>query len=31
VKERVLNDDEANAMLNRKYRVDGHWGIPNGV
>jgi hypothetical protein len=29
--ERFINDDEANAMLTRKYRKDGHWGIPNGA
>jgi predicted dehydrogenase len=29
--ERIVSDDEANAMLTRKYRKGGHWGIPNGV
>jgi predicted dehydrogenase len=29
--EKVLNDDEANAMLSRKYRQGGHWGIPHGI
>ena len=29
--ERIIGDDEANAMLTRKYRKGGHWGIPNGV
>lgn len=29
--ERIMGDDEAKAMLTRKYRKGGHWGIPNGV
>ena len=29
--ERVSGDEEANAMLTRKYRKGGHWGIPNGA
>jgi predicted dehydrogenase len=29
--ERIIGDDEANAMVGRKYREDGHWGIPAGV
>jgi predicted dehydrogenase len=29
--ERIVNNDEANAMLSRKYRQGGHWGIPHGV
>jgi predicted dehydrogenase len=29
--ERIINDDEANAMLSRRYRDGGHWGIPAGV
>lgn len=29
-KEAVLGDDEAHAMLRRKYR-DGHWAVPKGV
>ena len=29
--ERVTGDEEANAMLSRKYRKGGHWGIPNGA
>jgi predicted dehydrogenase len=29
--ERIVADDEANALLTRKYRKGGHWGIPNGV
>ena len=29
--ERIVGDDEANAMLGRKYREGGHWGIPAGV
>jgi predicted dehydrogenase len=27
----VVGDEEANALLSRKYRADGHWGIPSGV
>ena len=27
----VINDEEANALLGRKYRADGHWGIPQKV
>ena len=27
----IVRDDDANAMLTRKYRKGGHWGIPNGV
>jgi predicted dehydrogenase len=30
VKEAILGDDEAHAMLKRKYR-DGHWAVPKGV
>jgi hypothetical protein len=26
--ERVIGDEEANAMLSRKYRADGHWAVP---
>ena len=29
-KEAVIGDDEAHAMLRRKYR-DGHWAVPKGV
>jgi predicted dehydrogenase len=29
--ERILSDDEAAAMLSRKYREGGHWGIPTGA
>jgi predicted dehydrogenase len=29
--ERIIDDDEANAMLARRYRDGGHWGIPAGV
>jgi predicted dehydrogenase len=29
--ERILGDDEANALLSRNYRDGGHWGIPEGV
>ncbi len=30
VKEAVLGDDEAHALLKRKYR-EGHWAVPKGV
>ncbi len=30
VKEAVLNNPEANALLRRRYR-DGHWAVPRGV
>jgi len=29
--ERIVDDDAANALLARKYRDGGHWGIPHGV
>jgi len=29
--ERIIGDDEATALLARKYRDGGHWGIPVGV
>jgi predicted dehydrogenase len=29
--ERILGDEEANALLGRKYRDGGHWGVPAGV
>jgi hypothetical protein len=29
--ERILGDEEANALLSRNYREGGHWGIPTGV
>jgi predicted dehydrogenase len=29
--ERIVGDDEAAALLGRKYRDGGHWGIPAGV
>jgi predicted dehydrogenase len=29
--ERIVGDDEANALLSRNYRDGGHWGIPEGV
>jgi predicted dehydrogenase len=31
VEERVIGDDEANKLLSRNYRKDGHWGVPQGV
>jgi predicted dehydrogenase len=27
----AIDDEEANALLGRKYRADGHWGIPHEV
>jgi hypothetical protein len=30
VKEQIAGDEEANALLRRKYR-DGHWAVPAGV
>jgi predicted dehydrogenase len=29
--ERFLGDDEANALLTRRYREGGYWGIPTGI
>jgi len=29
--EKIIGDDEANSLLTRTYRADGHWGIPKGV
>ena len=29
--ERIAGDDEASALLSRKYRQGGHWAIPKGV
>jgi predicted dehydrogenase len=29
--ETIAGDDEATALLGRKYRADGHWSIPQGV
>jgi hypothetical protein len=29
--ERIIDDDDANAMLCRKYREGGHWGIPEST
>jgi hypothetical protein len=29
--ETAIDDEEANALLGRKYREGGHWGIPAGV
>jgi predicted dehydrogenase len=31
VAERIIDDDEAAALLSRKYRADRHWGVPAGV
>jgi predicted dehydrogenase len=30
-KETIAGDEEANALLSRKYREGGHWAIPKGV
>jgi predicted dehydrogenase len=30
-KEQIIGDDEANELLNRRYRADGHWAIPAGA
>jgi hypothetical protein len=30
VKEQIVGDAEAGAMVRRKYR-DGHWAVPKGV
>ena len=30
-KEQIIGDDEANALLSRKYREGGHWAVPKGV
>jgi hypothetical protein len=30
VKEQIAGDEEANALLRRKYR-EGHWAVPTGV
>ena len=29
--EKIIGDEEANALLSRKYRDGGHWAIPAGV
>ena len=29
--EKIVGDNEAAALLTRKYRDGGHWGIPAGV
>jgi predicted dehydrogenase len=29
--EKIVGDEEANALLSRNYRDGGHWGIPAGV
>jgi hypothetical protein len=30
-KESIVGDEEAAALLRRRYRKDGHWAIPRGV
>ena len=29
--EQIVGDEEANALLTRRYREGGHWAIPEGV
>ena len=29
--EKIVGDDEASGLLSRKYRKEGHWGVPVGV
>jgi predicted dehydrogenase len=29
--EKIVGDDEATALMSRKYREDGHWAIPKGA
>jgi predicted dehydrogenase len=29
--ERIIGDDDANQLLGRRYRKEGHWAIPKGV
>jgi predicted dehydrogenase len=29
--QKVVGDEEANALLTRKYRAGGHWGIPKAI
>jgi predicted dehydrogenase len=29
--ERIVDDDEANRLLSRPYRREGHWAVPKGV
>jgi hypothetical protein len=31
VAEQIVGDDEANALISRKYRDGGHWGVPAGL
>ena len=30
-RERIVDDEEANRLLSRTYRKDGHWAVPQGV
>jgi predicted dehydrogenase len=30
-REQVVGDDQAAALLSRKYRTEGHWAVPRGV
>jgi hypothetical protein len=30
-KETIAGDEEANALLSRKYREGGHWAVPRGI
>jgi hypothetical protein len=29
--EQIVGDPQANEMLHRTYRADGHWSVPKGV
>lgn len=29
--QKIVGDDEASALLSRKYRDNGHWGVPKGA
>jgi hypothetical protein len=29
--EEIIGDQEASALLSRRYRAQGHWAIPKGV
>jgi hypothetical protein len=29
--ERIIGDDDANQLLGRRYRKEGHWAVPKGT